>query len=101
MVVDNALLVGTLELLAFLTSIGNVTKIKDAAILKSRPKDTSFLRINCVVDGAVIDSRVTIVNHLLFQFYLKLSQYIYDVSAVTATPGVKVSSIPAPSSVAK
>ena len=98
---DNALLLGNLELLAFLTLVDKVAHIDNATILKSRPEDISFLRFNCVVDGATIDSRITAVNPLLFQFYLKLPQYIYNVSADTATPVLKASNTPAPSSIAK
>ena len=48
-----------------------------------------------------MDSEITTVNPLSFQFYLKLPQYIYDVSDNTATPVLKAISSPAPSSVDK
>ena len=89
MVMDNAILVSNLEPLVFLTLVGKVANIKDAIDLKSRPEDISFLRFNCVVNGAAIDSRVITVNPLSFQFSPKLPQYIYDITAYTATPVVK------------
>ena len=83
-VVNNVLLVGNLEPLTFLTSTRKIANIEDGTKLKSRPEDISFLRSNCVVDGAAIDYRVTKVNPLSFQFCLKLLQCIYDVNANTA-----------------
>lgn len=54
-VVDNAILVGNLEPLAFLTTTGKVANIVDATVLKSRPEGISILRFKYVVDGAAID----------------------------------------------
>ena len=101
MVMDNAILVSNLESSAFITSAGKVANIKDTIDLKSRPDNISFLRFNCVVDGAAIDSRVVTVNPLSFQFSLKLPQYIYDITADTATPVVKVCITPVSNNVVK
>ena len=101
MVMNNAILVSNLEPLVFLTLTGKVTNIKDASDLKRWPDDISFLRFNCVVDGAAIDSRVVTVNPLSFQFSLKLPQYIYDITVDTFTPVVKVCITHVPNNVAK
>ena len=101
MVMDNVILVSNLEPLVFLTLVGKVANIKDIIDLKSRSEDISFLRFNCVVNGAAIDSRVITVNLLSFQFSLKLPQYIYDITAYTATPVVKVCITPVPNNDAK
>ena len=101
MVMDNVLIVGNLEPIAFLSSTGKVANIEDAINLKNRPDDISFLRFNCVVDGAAMDSRVITVKPLSFQFSLKLPQYIYDVTADTSIPVVKACITPAPSTVAR
>ena len=100
-VMENALLVSNLEPLEFLTSTRNVTNIDDLINLKSRPVDAFFLSFNCVVDDAAIDSRVITVNPLLFQFSLKLPQYIHDITADTTIRVVKVCITPAPSTVVK
>lgn len=78
-------------------STGQVANIEDATNL-SRGEDISFLRSYCVVGGTAIDSRVTKGNPLSYQFSFKLPQYI---NTDTATPVVRASIIPAPSTVAK
>ena len=99
-VTDNALLVGNLEPLDFLISMGKVTNIEDASNLKIRPEDISFLRLSYVVDGVAIDNRVTKFNLLSFQFCPEMLQYIYDVEENTVTPVVNAKMTPAASTVA-
>ena len=55
----------------------NVAKASTYTALKDRTDDLSFVRANCTVNGALIDSRIK-QSPFHTQFYLKLSQSSYD-----------------------
>ena len=89
LIVDKAILIDNLKPVDLLTSTGKVANVHDVTDLKSMSEDIAFLIFNCVVDGSVVDYRVTTANSLSFQFYLKLPQYIYDVGTDTTSPVAK------------
>ena len=66
MIVNKAIIIDNLEPVDFLTSAGKVANIDDVTNLKRRSEDITFLRFKCVVNGSVIDYRVTTVNPLSF-----------------------------------
>ena len=53
-ILDVSNLVGT----AFLNSNGNITKAPVSSPLKDRTEDLSFVRVSCIVDKSVVDSRI-------------------------------------------
>ena len=84
--IDFAILFGNLEIVIFLTSIGKEARVEDPVDLKKRDEDITFVKFNCFLDGSQLDSRVTTVAPLSFQFYLRLHQYTFDVASSVETP---------------
>ena len=80
-IIISTLFIQNLEPLAFLTSRNKVVKISDPADLKSRPDDITFFRFRCVMNDSSVDNRFTTVPDLYFQFYMRFTQSIYDITA--------------------
>lgn len=92
-IIDFASLLGNLEPVIFLTSTGKEAKIEDPGDLKKRDEDITFIKFNCFLDGSQLDSRVTTIGPLSFQFFLRLPQYSFD-AASGATISATVSKPP-------
>ena len=78
-IINQALLMEHLEPMAFLTSTGKTVNVDDVSNLKKRSDNINFRKFRSILNASALDKRVTHVPALLFNFCLKLPQYIYDV----------------------
>ena len=79
-IVNNSIELSNLDPVAFLTHTGKEAYIADPADFSARSEDITFLRINCTVDSAINDNRITTFNPFSFQFCLRLPQYSHDIN---------------------
>ena len=84
-IIDSVLNVHNLKPLAFLNSTGKVVTVDDLTSLPDIPMDITYIHLRCSLDGTALDARVDHAKPIHFNFCLRLPQYLFDVSAGTAT----------------